>query len=81
MIVALNNKSNFTRDEYVEYLKEIKTTYINANIRLHIIDDDTNVETLKAEGFNTNIETYIESNIPEHLDDKYNLIKQKLQEQ
>ena len=47
----------------------------------HIIDDDTNVETLKAEGFNTNIETYIESNIPEHLDEKYNLIKQKLQEQ
>ena len=45
------------------------------------IDDDTNVETLKAEGFNTNIETYIESNIPAHLDDKYNLIKQKLQEQ
>ena len=40
-----------------------------------------NVETLKAEGFNTNIETYIESNIPAHLDDKYNLIKQKLQEQ
>ena len=75
------SSNNINKAKYVEYLKELKTTYINANIRLHIIDDDTNVETLKAEGFNTNIETYIESNIPAHLDDKYNLIKQKLQEQ
>ena len=61
------SSNNINKAKYVEYLKELKTTYINANIRLHIIDDDTNVETLKAEGFNTNIETYIESNIPAHL--------------
>ena len=75
------SSNNINKAKYVEHLKEIKTTYINANIRLHIIDDDTNIETLSVNGFNTNIETYIENNIPQHLDDKYNLIKQKLQEQ
>lgn len=75
------SSKNINKAKYVEYLKELKTTYINSNIRLHIIDDDTNLETLSVNGFNTNLETYIEQNIPEHLDEKYNLIKRKLQEQ
>lgn len=48
MIVALNNKSNFTRDEYVEYLKEIEAitfkgklilcpTYLNLTVKTDVI--------------------------------------------
>jgi len=74
------SSNNVNKAKYVERLKEIKNSYINANIRLHIIDDDTNIDTLEVAGFSTNIQTYIEKNIPEHLDDKYNTIKQKLQE-
>ena len=36
--------------------------YINSTIRIHIIDDQTNLETLNVDGFNTNIESYIEQN-------------------
>ena len=43
-----------------------------------IIDDDTNIVTLSVASFNTNIESYINSNIPKHLDEKYNYIKDKL---
>jgi hypothetical protein len=75
------SSTNVNKAKYVEHIKEIKNKYINSNIRLHIIDDNTNLDTLTVDGFNTNLETYIEQNIPEHLDDKYNLIKQKLQEQ
>jgi len=72
---------NVNKAKYVEQLKEIKNKYISSNIRLHVIDDETNIENLTVNGFNTNIETYIEQNIPEHLDEKYNLIKTRLQEQ
>ena len=34
--------------------------------------------TLSVATFNTNIETYIEDNIPEYLDEKYQIIKDKI---
>ena len=34
MIVALNNKSNFTREEYKEYLKEIEKIYFRGKLIL-----------------------------------------------
>ena len=72
--------SNIHNIKYVEQIKELKTKYMNSNIRLHIVDDDTNIESLEVEGFNTDIAKYIESNVPNHLNDKYNLIKNKLKE-
>lgn len=74
------SNSNINKAKYVEQIKNLKTTYTNANIRIHVIDDDTNIDTLSVAGFNTNINKYIEDNIPQHLDTKYNVIKQKLQE-
>ena len=73
--------TNINKAKYVEQIKYLKTTYVDANIRLHTIDDDTDISTLSVEGFNTNIETYIQENIPEHLDEKYMKIKNKLAEQ
>lgn len=73
--------NNVNKAKYVEQLNYLKSTYINSTIRIHIIDDNTNLETLNVDGFNTNLESYIEQNIPEHLEDKYELIKKKIKEQ
>ena len=43
-----------------------------------IIDEDTNLTTLSVASFNSNIESYIESNIPAYLNDKYTFIKNKI---
>lgn len=72
---ALINKA-----KYIDQIKFIKNKYVDSNIRLHIIDDDTNMETLSVQGFNTNISKYIEDNIPEHLDNKYEMIKHRIKE-
>ena len=74
------SSNNINKAKYVEQIKYLKTTYIDANIRVHIIDSDTDINTLNVEGFQTNISKYIEQNIPEHLDDKYELITNKLKE-
>lgn len=66
--------------KYIDQVKYLKSTYIESNIRVHVIDEDTNIETLNVQSFNTNISQYIESNIPEHLDEKYTKIKNKLAE-
>jgi len=73
--------NNVNKAKYVEHLGELKSKYINSTIRIHIIDDNTNLETLNVDGFNTNLESYIEQNIPEHLGNKYELIKKKIKEQ
>ena len=74
------SSNNINKAKYVEQIKYLKTTYIDANIRVHIIDGDTDINTLNVEGFQTNISKYIEQNIPEHLDEKYELITNKLKE-
>lgn len=74
------SSTNINKAKYVEQIKYLKTTYVDANIRVHIIDTDTDINTLNVEGFQTNISKYIEQNIPEHLDDKYELITNKLKD-
>lgn len=74
------SSNNINKAKYVEQIKYLKTTYIDANIRVHIIDSDTDINTLNVEGFQTNISKYIEQNIPKHLDEKYELITNKLKE-
>lgn len=66
--------------QYIDQIKYLKMTYVDSNIKVHVIDEDTNMETLNVEGFNTNISQFIENNIPEHLDDKFEKIKNKLAE-
>lgn len=74
------SSTNVNKAKYVEQIKYLKTTYVDANIRVHIIDGDTDINTLNVEGLNTNIQSYIEKNIPEHLDDKYELITNRLKQ-
>lgn len=70
----------YNKAKYIEQMKYLKLTYVDSSIRIHVIDDDTNIETLSVDGFNTNISQYIEDNIPEHLDSKYEIIKNRLKE-
>ena len=73
--------NNINKAKYIEQIKYLKLTYVDSNIRLHMIDEDTDITTLSVAGFNTNISQYIEDNIPEHLDNKYQKIKAKIAEQ
>jgi len=73
------SSSNINKAQYIEQIKNIKTSYTDAYIRIHTVDD-VNPEDVKftGNGFNTNINEYIQNNIPTHLNSKYEYIKQKL---
>lgn len=75
------SSQNMSKARYIEQIKYLKLQYPEANIRLHIINDDTNIDTLESSSLSVNINTYIEKNIPEHLETKYKIIKEKLNEQ
>lgn len=77
--ICISNKL-YNKAKYIEQMKYLKLNYVDSYIRVHVIDDTTNIETLSVEGFNTNISKYIDDNIPEHLDSKYEKIKNKLKE-
>ena len=62
------SSQNINKAQYVEKIKDLKTTYLDSNIRLHVIDDDDNYTTLSVATFNTNIETYINNNITNTAD-------------
>ena len=74
------SSSNTNKAKYKEQIKNIKTKFINSNIAVHIIDSEDTKDIISAEGFNTNINEYIKDNIPDKLDEKYNLIKNKIEE-
>lgn len=74
------SSANINKAKYVEEIKRIKTTYINANIFIHTINEDTDLTTLSEASYNMNIDNYISNNIPEYLNDKYQIIKTKLNE-
>lgn len=70
--------SLINKAQYIERVKEIKSQFINANIKVNIVDDSVVDDIRIRQDFNTNIAEYIESNIPEDLQDKYNAIKERL---
>lgn len=72
------SSSNINKANYIDQIKYLKTTYTDANIRIHVVEDNEISPTFVAEGFNTNITQYIENNVPEHLNSKYEYIKSKL---
>ena len=75
------SSSNINKARYVDQIKYIKSTYLDSNIRINVIDEYDSGEMLSVEGFNTNIQTYIEDNIPSHLNVKYEYLKNKLKEE
>ena len=73
------SSSNINKAQYIDQLKLLKTSYTFANIRVHVIDDEEIEKPIvSATGFNTNITDYIENNIPDHLNDKYTMLKNRI---
>lgn len=73
--------SNINKARYIEQIKEIKSTYIDCNIKVNVVDDSIINDMRNAEAskdFNVNISQYIDNNIPEHLYKKYTLIKERI---
>lgn len=71
------SNSNINKANYIEQVKYLKSTYTNASLRVHPIEDSMSSTSFVAEGFNTNISQFIDDNMPEYLTDKYEIIKQK----
>jgi len=69
--------TNINKAKYIERIKDIKKNYADYNIKIQIIDS-TLGETLEVTYFNSNIDKYIEDNIPEYLENKYVFIKDKI---
>ena len=72
------SSQNINKAKYIDQIKYIRTTYTSSNISIRVVEDNEVSPTFVAEGFNTNINKYIESNIPKHLTDKYQMIKSKI---
>ena len=51
---------------------------MSSNIKVNVIDDNLINPVNGVDLSNTNIDTYIEENIPEHLIEKYEIIKEQL---
>lgn len=70
------NSENAHKARYTERIEDIKKNYEYLSMKVSIFD--TSIEDIKFGGdeFNTNIEEYIEKNIPEYLNEKYNHIKE-----
>lgn len=74
------SRKNIEKATYTDRIKYLKNKYVNANIRVHLIDDDiTNIDTinLSSMSFSPNINEYIMTNLPENLNTKFNIIKEK----
>lgn len=72
--------NNINKAQYIDQVKLLKSTYTEANMRVHPIEDAMSTTTFVAQGFNTNISQFIEDNMPDYLTNKYELIKDKIKE-
>ena len=69
--------TNINTARYIERIKEIKLKYAEYNVRTLVIDNSLG-DTLETNGINTDIDKYINDNIPDRLRNKYEYIKEKL---
>lgn len=74
------NSTNINKARYIEQIKYLKNSYMSSNIKVNVIDDNLINPVNGVDLSNTNIDTYIEENIPEHLIEKYEIIKEQLDE-
>lgn len=69
--------SNYNKARYIERIKYIEKNFTEYKFRKHIIDDSMG-ESFELTYFNANIDTYIDQNIPDYLNEKYTLVKERL---
>lgn len=75
------DRKNINKAEYIERIKEIKQKFGEKyNISIKLYDSEQSFEKLEVAPLQTNISEFIDSNIPLHLELKYNTIKTKLEQ-
>lgn len=73
-------QSKINTARYIEQINFLKSNLEYFDMRTKMIDDNETYEDIPSVSFNTNINTYIEDNIPDHLRNKFEIIKDKLKE-
>lgn len=73
------SRKNIELATYTDQIKYLKNTFVDANIRVHLIDDDEDTHNIDVVNisFTPNINDYIKINIPESLSDKFGILKEK----
>lgn len=74
------SNANMSKAQYVDQIKMLKTTYVDTTFKVKPMEDEEVKHVFSAEGFSTNISQYIEDNIPDHLNPKYEMIKERVKE-
>ena len=74
------DRKNINKAEYIERIKDLKRQFGERyNISIKLYDGETAmIDKLDVAPIQTNINEYIDNNVPLHLELKYNTIKQKL---
>lgn len=70
------NKQNINTARYIERLKELKNLYSEKYfLSIKLYDNMVDVSNIEFAPIETNINEYIHNNVPNHLQDKYNIVK------
>lgn len=74
------NKQNINKANYIERIKEIKKTYGEIyNISIKLYENIEEMEKMEFAPIQTNINEFIKNNVPNHLTNKYNMVKEQLE--
>lgn len=71
---------NKNKASYRERIREIKSTYVDCDIKVVEIDDTMQGYDGETADLSTNIQEYIRQNMPSHLNDKFELLTDKINE-
>lgn len=72
------SRKNIELAFYIDQIKKLKSIYVDSNIRIHLIEDDTRQDIGNANiDLNQNIYDYIKTNIPKELNNKFGIIVDK----
>lgn len=74
------DKDKVNKAEYIEKCKELKLNNPGISIRVVTVDKDMMSNIESGIDINQDIKKYIDSNIPDNLHDKYEVVKNKLKE-
>lgn len=73
------DRKNINKAEYIERIKELKKKFGEKyNISVKLFDGDISTEKLDIAPIQTNINEFIDNNVPLHLELKYKYIKEKI---
>jgi hypothetical protein len=74
------DKQNINKANYIERIKEIKKEYGEQySISVKLYENINEIEKMEFAPIQTNINEFIKTNVPDHLNDKYIMIKEQIE--